>query len=317
MNRRNLLQLAPLLVAGALSPALGADAGSVRASRLVLVHGRAQQGRDPSAIRDEWLAALARGMGRQLSSSIQVSLPYYGDVLDEFTAQSQVPLTSEIVARGNSDQEDFLVFQAQIAEQLRVAAGVTDEQVDVEYGSEPQARGPLNWKWVQAILRAIDKNSPGLNQKAIETFTRDVFLYTTRAGVRDAIDRIVSAAFTEEPTVVVGHSLGSVVAYSLMSRDARALKVPLYVTVGSPLGVRAVRDQFRPLRRPGCVESWYNAFDKRDVVSLYPLDDQNFPVRPSIENNATVRNSTDNRHGISGYLDDANVGSRIAQFLIS
>jgi len=73
----------------------------------------------------------------------------------------------------------------------------------------------------------------------------------------------------------------------------------------------AIRDQFRPLRSPAPVAAWYNAFDTRDVVALYPLDASNFPVHPPIENNAKVKNSTDNRHGIAGYLDDAEVAKRV------
>jgi pimeloyl-ACP methyl ester carboxylesterase len=173
----------------------------------------------------------------------------------------------------------------------------------------------LNWEWVQAILRAVDMHGGGMSQSALEMFTRDVFLYTTRAGVRDEIDRIVAAALTEQPTVVVGHSLGSVVAYSVLVTDRRALRVPLYLTVGCPLGIRAIRDQFRPLKFPVPVKSWYNAFDTRDVVALNPLDRSNFPVNPDIVNYSSVRNQTDNRHGIVGYLDDSAVADKILSAL--
>jgi len=73
------------------------------------------------------------------------------------------------------------------------------------------------------------------------------------------------------------------------------------------LAIRAVRDRFRPIGFPTLAKTWYNAFDPRDVVSLYPLDATNFPVTPSIENFGGVNNATDNRHGIVGYLDDADV----------
>jgi len=315
MDRREIFKSVSAVAISSLAGALPALAAEGKATRLLLVHGRAQQGRDPQAIRKEWLDALEQGMGRPLPSSITVSLPFYGDVLDQFTQQMQIPLTSEVQARGNDTQQEFQVFQAQVAEQIRVGAAVTDAQVDAEYGNDPEARGPLNWKWVQAILRAIDKHGHGMNQKALETFTRDAFLYTTRAGVRDAIDQIVARELTEQPTVVIGHSLGTVVAYSVLGRDTRALKVPLYATVGSPLGIRAIRDQFRPLRRPAAVSDWYNAFDTRDVVALFPLNQSNFPVNPPIENNHTIKNKTDNRHGISGYLDDANVSRRIGEAL--
>jgi hypothetical protein len=81
------------------------------------------------------------------------------------------------------------------------------------------------------------------------------------------------------------------------------------------LAVRAVRDLLRPLSYPAPVGGWYNAFDTRDVVSLYPLDGANFPVQPAVENHAAVRNHTDNRHGIAGYLDDAEVARRVLDAL--
>ena len=311
MDRRQILAVASAFAASTLTAALNAEPISYKATKLLLVHGRSQQGRQPKDIRSEWLKALEQGMGQPLSARVEVALPFYGDVLDNFTRQMQIPLTSEVQSRGSSAHEEFLVFQAQVAEEIRLQAGITDAQVDAEYGNDPQARGPLNWKWVQAILRAIDKNLPGMNQKSIETFTRDAFLYTTRAGVRDAIDQIVTKEITDQPTVIVGHSLGSVVTYSILTRDPRSIRVPLYVTVGSPLGIRAIRDQFRPLRRPPSIIEWYNAFDTRDVVALYPLDLNNFPVQPAIQNNSTVRNKTENRHGISGYLDDANIAKKI------
>lgn len=283
------------------------------ASRLLLVHGRAQQGKDPKQLKEEWVAALKRGAAKSagsLANSVDVAFPYYGDLLDSYARQMDIPLTSEIQARGEKNDE-FLKFQFEVAESIRKAAGIPEDKVNAEYEGNVQERGPLNWQWVQAILRAIDKNGGGMNQASLEIFTRDVFLYTTRAGVRAEIDRVVAKQLTEEPTVVVGHSLGSIVTYSVLRNDARALKVPLYVTVGCPLGVRAVRDQFRPLRFPDPVSAWFNAYDPRDVVALYPLDAANFPVTPPVENKGDVDNYTDNRHGIVAYLDDKVVAQRI------
>jgi hypothetical protein len=86
--------------------------------------------------------------------------------------------------------------------------------------------------------------------------------------------------------------------------------------VGCPLGIRAIRDQFRPLRFPTPVNDWYNAFDTRDVVALFPLDKTNFPVTPEIENYSSVINRTNDRHGIAGYLDDPTVAKRLLDSLI-
>jgi hypothetical protein len=288
--------------------------------RLVLVHGRGQQGLNAATLKQEWLTALERGaraIGMPVPPDVDVAVPYYADVMEQFTLESRIPLASTMRARGTAVDDEYLVFQADVAESIRRQIGITDAQVDAEYGPDPTPRGPLNWKWVQATLRVIDQYGYGLNQTVLETFTRDVFLYTTRPGVQQAIDKIVAAKITDQPTIVVAHSLGSVVAYNVLLKDPRTLTVPLYLTVGSPLAVRAVRDQFRPLKAPVPVAKWYNAMDTRDVVALYPLDADNFPISPAIENNITVQNHTDDRHGIDGYLDDQNVARRILQALNS
>jgi len=45
------------------------------------------------------------------------------------------------------------------------------------------------------------------------------------------------------------------------------------------------------------------------------LNATNFPVTPSIENFGGVNNATDNRHGIVGYLDDADVARHVLDAL--
>ena len=314
MRRRLLVQAAAVIAAP------NAFAQHNAPKRLLFVHGRSQGGRVPQDLKSEWLGVLtktATTIGMSMPATTIVEMPFYGDKLDEFASAAQIPLSADIQTRGSDPDREFQEFQAQFAEDLRRRAGVTDEEVQAEYRASPDERGPQNWRWVQAILRALDKKVPGMGPATLEAFTRDVFLYVTKPGVRTAIDRIVSAGFGDDnPNVVVAHSLGTVVAYSILMNDRRNLRVPLLVTLGSPLAVRAVRDPFRPLSYPTSIRSWYNALDKRDVVSLYPLDQENFPVGGAITNNDAVRNQTDNRHGIAGYLNNTDVATKILDALI-
>lgn len=135
--------------------------------------------------------------------------------------------------------------------------------------------------------------------------------------MRDAIDTGVRAAMDPGvPTVLVGHSLGTVVSYSLLHRDGAALgwTVPLFVTLGSPLAVTAIKRALRPIAFPKCAARWFNAMDERDVVALYPLA---FDVDPAIENKTDVDNHTENRHGIAGYLDDREVARTIYDAVVA
>ena len=71
-----------------------------------------------------------------------------------------------------------------------------------------------------------------------------------------------------------------------------------------------------PLAKPAGVKNWQNAFDKRDVVALLPLDGSTWRIEPRIENLGGVDNFTGNRHGISGDLDDATAARWMAKALV-
>jgi hypothetical protein len=232
-------------------------------------------------------------------------------LLESYSSRLGVPLNEEIHTRGGPLDTDFQQFRGEVLDELRNDAGITDEQVSAEFPGEPIERGPLNWKWLHAILRAIDKYVPGGSSGTVDLFTRDVYVYLKVPGVQLEINRIVATDLTEASAVVVGHSLGSVVSYNVLRSDPRPLHVPLYVTVGSPLGIRVVRNSFRPLKSPAPVARWYNAYDIRDIVALHGLDHRSFPVTPSVENNSQVVNDTSNRHGITGYLKNAAVAKKI------
>ncbi len=294
--------------------------------QLVLVHGRSQQRKDAAAVKAEWLAALRTGLaasGLTLPvAESDVRFPYYGDTLDALNRGRSGPLP-EIVVRGDGDGADpgrAAFLRAVLVEAAR-DRGISDEEVAAEVATEvaeeaePEVaeRGPQDWGWFRAMLRLLDRSSAA-GAATLALFTDDVHRYLTHPGVRDAIDTGVRAAFTPGvETVVVGHSLGSVVAYQLLRRDgaAQGWTVPLYVTVGSPLGVGEIRRLLAPVTHPDCVASWFNAADPRDIVALHPLDAGHFAVDPPVENMREVVNGTGNRHGISGYLSDPTVARRI------
>lgn len=284
---------------------------------LVLVHGRAQQDKGAVALKAEWVESLRRGLaltGLELPVAESViRFPYFGDALRDMTeSRSHI---AEIVVRGEGLGAEEAAFLQSVIEEVRLAAGVTDAQVAAET-EEPDVveRGPLNWLWVRAVLRALDKHVPGTSGPSIALFTRDVHRYLRNVGIRDRIEAGVRAALRPGvPAVVVGHSLGSVVTYNLLRREGEreGWMVPLFVTVGSPLAVGAIRRSLAPLRHPACAMHWFNAMDPRDLIALHPLDEAHFPVDPQVENKTDIYNATGNRHGITGYLSDPEVVRRI------
>jgi pimeloyl-ACP methyl ester carboxylesterase len=91
----------------------------------------------------------------------------------------------------------------------------------------------------------------------------------------------VSEAVGEDTRVLVGHSLGSVVAYEALCANP-GWPVRMLVTLGSPLGIpNLIFDRLQPAplpaahaqsgprgRWPGSGREWANVADRCDVVAL-------------------------------------------------
>jgi hypothetical protein len=203
---------------------------------------------------------------------------------------------------------------AAVLEEARQARGITDEQIAEHTDTDAVEQGLLNWPWVRAIAKALDAHMPGASGTTLAMVTFDVYHYLRNPGVRDTIEAGVRAAISPgTETVVVSHSLGTIVSYNLLRREGQAQgwNVPLHLTLGSPLAVTAIRKALAPIKSPACARTWFNAMDPLDIVALYPLSPPRFDVQPAVENKTDVDNHTANNHGITGYLDDPVVARRI------
>lgn len=310
-------------VSASIRPALAKGAAP---RRLLFIHGRGYgnlPGTDHAnskAMLASWTAALSSGLGqigKKLPADLDMALPYYGNRLQEFADLANLPAAKDAELQGSAPDDDFSRFRNGAIEEIRQSLGVTDGQVEAQYPDKQLNKDLQNWSWVLAVLRAIDSaTNGGLTSYFIEQELRDVFIYLTNSVVRQAIDEIVVSELTKEPTVIVAHSLGSIIAYKLLTQPgAEILDVSALCTLGSPLGIRAIRQKLAPITSPKHLGHWVNAFDKHDVVSLYPLDDDHFSVDPPIENRSDITNDDHAHHKIENYLHHPVVASIIAKSL--
>lgn len=284
---------------------------------LVLVHGRSQQGKVAKALKQEWLDALHAGF-RAAGLDVDVPdehvrFPYYGDTLDDLVKDPSGRAAEVIVQSAGEPNPAELEFVAATVAETVASVGLTEEDIRAHAVDDAVVeQGVQNWPWMLAALRALE-NVPGLGNASVALATLDVYRYLRNPGIQTVIEGGVRRAFDSAGEfVVVGHSLGSVVAYDVLRRRAAAegWSAPHLVTVGSPLAVGTIVEALAPVATPEGVRTWFNAYDPQDVVSLHPLDEAHFPVTPAIEN-VTVHNGTPNRHGIVGYLSDPTVAARI------
>ncbi|MGB6945565.1 MAG: hypothetical protein WBE37_24415 [Bryobacteraceae bacterium] len=293
--------------------------------KLVLIHGRDQQGQDPDVLQSDWLAALDRGLQEchlPRPSGLQVEFPFFGDKLAELIRKLEEPILHDVLTRGPGKIDSSITaLQAEMLQEMAdsPASTISDSDVKAQLQGDVQTRDAQNWGWVIALAKALD--TAGLGGPTIDLVTHDVAVYLENFGVRKQVDAIVQKAFTGGPYVVVAHSLGSVVAYHVLRSVDAISDVRLFVTVGSPLGLKAVRtrlDLVPPCEMPGCIPTkmWFNARDPKDIVAAYPLDAGHFNIDPAITNHSDVNNHTPNHHSIGGYLDDPEVARAIHGALV-
>ncbi|MEW2572388.1 hypothetical protein [Streptomyces sp. NPDC047070] len=125
-------------------------------------------------------------------------------------------------------------------------------------------------------------------------------------GARDTIrDRLRGAlGAVNGPVVVISHSLGTVVAYDVLSEAGSARKeVPLFITLGSPLGYTEIQDVItRPLKVPAPVRLWTNFADPLDLVTLDTTLADDFRTGAKVIADITMDNPSPNNHASCGYL---------------
>src|SRR5262245_33032676 len=133
--------------------------------QLLLVHGRAQEDKDPGALKQEWLDALGKGLAKNgLKLPIPetaIRFPFYGDTLRDLVAGKDAASAAEVIVRGVDADDDEQQFLRAVVEEIRKKAGITDQQLAAVAGQDVVERGPQNWEWVQGVLRSIDRYVPG------------------------------------------------------------------------------------------------------------------------------------------------------------
>lgn len=285
-------------------------------ARIVMVHGRRQEHEDPGRLKEEWLAALRRGAAQDVTLTMPPNsdfrFVYYGQALAGALAGQPSPPAVITQGTWGSLSEEFQIAYVGLLREYQSQLGVSDDAVrrilddDRAAADEPDVlpQSFLNWKWVRALATALDRSS--LRGAAVALFTSDVYRYLSDAAIRTAIDAQVRQAIVDAaeggPVRILAHSLGSVVTYRVLKQVATDLRVDRWVTIGAPLGIRAIREWLEPpILTPPCVASWSNFRDPQDFVALRSIESASNGALPRLRE-MNVENTAPLQHEASGYL---------------
>lgn len=229
-------------------------------SSIVGVHGIGQQYLGRHQLLATWGPALADGLELAAGQRVTLSgfeIAFYGDLfLPEPAAADSVAAKSgdpDIAGEPDLGTEEWAEVAGALAEMVTPA--------EVAAAAVPKGRVPRPF---QALIAAIDRRFGAASAVLAISELRQVRRYLREPAVRRAVDDRVRDAIPPGCRVLIGHSLGSVVAYEFLRRNP-GHGVELLITAGSPLGLRMVRAHLRV--EPLSVPAWVNVRDLRDPVA--------------------------------------------------
>ncbi|HUU45851.1 MAG TPA: hypothetical protein VM118_08970 [Acidobacteriota bacterium] len=279
-------------------------------ARIVGVHGIGQQVKGEHTLESVWLPALRDGMTRAGATPLPdglLSCAFYGDLFRPAgTKAIGIPPLSHADLR---DEWETALVQAIWEEAGRVDSSVPGPE------AATKLRAP------NVIQRAVWAlcNSPfwGGVEKLLVFSLKQVRAYLHDDALRQRVRERVEAAMSDDTEVLIGHSLGSVVAYECLCANPD-WPVTTFISLGSPLGIpNLVFDRLQPPpangkgKWPGNVRRWINIADRGDLVAL---EKRLAPLFDSRIEDLLIHNGA-KAHDVEPYLTAEETGRAIAAAL--
>jgi hypothetical protein len=306
----------------------------------VFVHGLAKKPA-PEKLKELWLLALSRDNPRPETfpppnkgvhlgnAGVPQLFNYYADVfygtdydtdISSYFESDLFELESEVLGDLQHDQASAapatpreVAFVAKFEAKL-MASSVLMAQPDAPQAAVPSAEYEIA-SWLPGpVKQAIIKKA------AMEAY---YFLfdkeYARADGVKFPVRRelrqrllndLTEAAGTAEKTIIVSHSMGTMVAYDVLRNVPACPPVEMLITLGSPLGIKEVQDELVSPDADGVdfparkLEHWINIYDPLDpICGADPRFANDYKV---VDGKAVVDVRESNwgkwRHSISHYL---------------
>lgn len=240
---------------------------------IVCVHGIGQQLKGEETLAVEWRAALRDGMRlagarpHELPDDSAIAVAFYGDLFrDRAMKGDEVPY--ELVDIEDGIEADLVRAWLREAE-ARHASSDSDERT-LEYSKSGWCHETIQ-ELATALLRY-----PFFAALAERFFVGDlkqVSSYLNASDIRQSVRGRLMQLFGPETRLVIGHSLGSIVAYEALCHAAGPTP-PAFISLGSPLGLpNIIFDRLDPRPRNGSgvwptgLTKWINVADRHDIVA--------------------------------------------------
>ena len=306
---------------------------------IVLVHGIDQQQKSADRLEVEWLPDLAGGVrvagfpelsdrlwrDRASLKGIEARMAFYGNLFLVPGQQGDDPgeLSTDEELFADQLALEWLERAAHQASKPRTKAIASQELAYVrhEIGREEAGIGEVMRMAIRSVGRVpwFAPYGMAFAKRFVAKALAQVTRYLSNEDIRSAALKSVLDLIDTDTQVVIGHSLGSVVAFEAVHESKHS--IPLLITLGSPLGLHTVIYHKlipQPPKFPRRVQWWVNVADRDDFIAAEPdlteMFSSGIPEDSIFEGGHTVDNGAEPHRG-SFYLSKVQVGRPVGTVL--
>ena len=236
------------------------------ATRFILIHGLAWKP-DREILLQRYVRYLSQGIGQPLDAE-RIQLAYWADLMD----YDALEIHRDEYIEGHHHFEGYSLWEMTKG----ILRGAVRTAVVESFESSLSAAidGKGEDAAVQRLLGALPAElADGPAGRLYGRLVPDMKKYFFEGRRQPVLQRLgdqINAS--DAPICLIAHSMGSIIALDYLMNDAN--KVETLITIGSPLGLRVVKDhlgvsgKFDPDVMSRSVKNWFNLYDRLDPVSL-------------------------------------------------
>ena len=297
---------------------------------IVGIHGLGNK--PPKAIlQDWWLKSIREGLDKINKERVSVpfELVYWADItnakpLDLSVNDKENPLfIDEVYKKGNQTR-----VKKQTSLKVKIIKYI-EEQIDKIFLNDDLS---INFKDVtDKLIHHYFKELEIYYREDCKSITNPEC--NVKKDIQDRL-KLILKKYKGYQILLISHSMGSIVAFDVLSDIENVKPIDTFVTIGSPLGIPVIvsrifaeqknknRDIQKPSAPDNILKSWYNMSDMEDKVALdHTLNDDFDPnkngvsaIDVTVVNNYEMNNE-ENHHKSFGYLRTTEMANIIHKFL--
>lgn len=291
---------------------------------VTFIHGIANKP-EPEALLNNWKAELDIGGFNLGSRGVTSSMVYWADVVYEKPLSSTSNFESVADGLGTEKEDEELDWVNRLDAEEKAVVDSMIEKFGLDSSPPGGDRGAVP-------VQPMDEDDPYafeaiplpwfIKERVMKRLLKDVHHYlfnerfSPRPGETFDVQTELRKRFVQQleadkanangPHVVVAHSMGTVISYDCLKNVAGCPPVDGFITVGSPLGLSEIHDNFSPTYNKqdaypsaNVTEQWVNIYDRLDPVAFdakiandYRRDGQNAVLDERVRNGGVWRHST-------------------------